>query len=163
MTSFARLLVGPLVFAVPALLVSACSFDDVPVSETAKMDAVPENCAAIKGFGFVQSTLLPKCAGSVCHDAGNTKGVVVLAPSLAYTTTVGVESRALPSMKLVEPGRPSRSFFFRKLSSTQGTACEKDLVPSSQCGGQMPLNDWFNFPEDWIEETRAWIACGAKP
>lgn len=93
----------------------------------------------------MQSTLLPKCAGSSCHDPGNDRAVVVLAPTRAYESTVGIDSRTLQTMKLIDAGRPSRSFFFRKLSNTQ-----------------MPLNDWFALPPEWIEETRPWIACGAK-
>jgi hypothetical protein len=143
-------------------LMSACSYDDLPPSASAKMDVVPENCGAIKGWTFVHETLLPKCAGSACHDAGNERATVVLAPATAYQGTVGVESRTLPSMKLVEPGQPSRSFLYRKLSATQAAACETAGAVATKCGAQMPLNDWFALPEEWIEETRAWIACGAK-
>ncbi len=145
------------------VLASACSYDDAPVSATAKMDAVPDDCATIKGWPFVRDTLLTKCSGSACHDPGNASAIVVLTPTTALQNTVGVVSRALPAMKLVEPGRPSRSFFFRKLSSTQEAACASESVTTSQCGAQMPLNDWFSLPDAWIEDTRAWIACGAKP
>ncbi len=72
-------------------------------------------------------------------------------------------STTLPSMKLVAPGRPSRSFLFRKLSATQAAVCEAEGLSASRCGQQMPLNDWFALPEAWIEETRLWIACGARP
>jgi hypothetical protein len=51
---------------------------------------------------------------------------------------------------------------FRKLSATQEAACESRGVAAAQCGAQMPLNDWFALPEEWVEETRVWIACGAK-
>jgi hypothetical protein len=142
---------------------SACSSTDDPADSTSsQMDIAPSDCSTIKGFSFVQSTLLPRCSGSTCHDAGNAESVVVLEPATAYEHIVGVNSRALPSMKIVEPGRPSRSFLYRKLVATQGAACENAGLAANECGKQMPLNDWFGLPEGWIEETRAWIACGAK-
>lgn len=142
--------------------VAACTYDDRPADDPSRMDDAPSDCASIKGWSFVQSTLLPKCAGSACHDAGNASRVVVLTPAAAYESTVGVTSQTLQSMKLVEGGRPSHSFLFRKVSNTQEGACGSQGLPASQCGGSMPLNDWFSLPPEWIEETRQWIACGAK-
>lgn len=141
---------------------AACSYDDRPADAPSRMDEAPADCNAIKGWSFVQSTLLPKCAGSSCHDPGNDRALLVLSQAKAYEGTVGITSQALQSMKLIEPGRPSRSFFFRKLSNTQSAACGAEGLASAQCGGSMPLNDWFALPPEWIEETRAWIACGAK-
>lgn len=142
--------------------VAACSYDDRPADAPSRMDEPPADCNAIKGWSFVQSTLLPKCAGSSCHDLGNDRAVVVLAPAKAYESTVGIDSRTLQTMKLIDAGRPSRSFFFRKLSNTQTAACGAEGLADAQCGGSMPLNDWFALPPEWIEETRPWIACGAK-
>lgn len=159
-----RLVVAMASVGALALLCACSSYEDVPPSSTTnEMDAVPQDCGAIQGWSFVRDTLLPKCSGSTCHDSGNVHAVVVLAPSTAYQSTVRVSSQALPSMTLIEPGSPSRSFFFRKLSATQAAACQTAGAPATQCGGQMPLNDWFGLPEEWIEATRAWIACGAKP
>lgn len=144
-----------------AAVVAACSYDNRPADDPTRLDEAPSDCGAIKGWSFVQGTVLSRCAGVGCHDAGNERGTVVLTPTSAYTSTVGINSQALPSMKLIEPGRPSRSFFFRKLSNTQAAACVGDAVPGAQCGNPMPLNDWSGIPPEWVEETRAWIACGA--
>lgn len=155
----------PGILAVAAIgLSSACSSTDEPgPSGSTEVDVVPGDCGAIKGWAFVSAKVLPSCKGSTCHDPGNNQALVVLAPDTAYQSTVGVVSTALPTMKLVEPGRPSRSFFYRKLVATQAAACEGDGVAASTCGAKMPLNDWFGLPDEYVEETRAWIACGAKP
>lgn len=158
-----RLLTATITLAALGLTGACASYDDVPPSAAEKMDGAPANCATIKGWSYVRDTLLPKCAGSACHDPGNTRSVVDLTPAVAYQLTVGKDSRALPSMKLVEPGKPSRSFLYRKLTASQATACQTEGAPTSQCGAQMPLNDWFALPEEWVEETRIWIACGARP
>ena len=162
-TSTHRLAGAASVAALGVGLVGACaSYDDHPRSTVSELDAPPTDCGAIKGYGYVTDTLLRKCGGSACHDPGNANGLVVLDPSVAYQNTVGIPSRLLPSMKLVEPGRPSRSFLFRKVTKSQEEACGIDGVPTKQCGAQMPLNEWFALPEEWVEETRLWIACGAK-
>jgi hypothetical protein len=162
MKTLRRLIVATTTLAATALA-CACSYDDLPPSSAAKADVVPQSCATIKGWSFVRDTVLAKCGGSACHDPGNTEAVVILAPESAYANIVGVDSRELPSMQLVEPGRPSRSFLFHKLSASQAEACETSGVNPSRCGAQMPLNDWFALPDAWTEETRAWIACGARP
>ena len=141
--------------------VAACSYDDRPADDPSRLDEAPSDCGSIKGWSFVQGTLLSRCAGGGCHDPGNQRGTLTLTPASAYTSTVGIPSQTLSSMKLIEPGRPSRSFLFRKVSNTQAAACVGDGAPGAQCGNSMPLNDWFALPPEWIEETRVWIACGA--
>lgn len=143
---------------------AACySYDDRPYDDPARVDAPPADCSSIEGFAYVRDTILPTCAGDSCHSANNQQGLVVLEGENAYANVVGVSSKFFPSMKLVEPGRPSRSFFFRKISGTQESACEANDEPPENCGARMPLGAWDESPQEWLDATQAWIACGANP
>jgi hypothetical protein len=157
------------VIAVVALLAATgcSSYDDSPTrkdTEALAMDDKPSDCGAAKTFSSLRPTLFAKCGGGTCHDPGNESNVVVFSgESTPYETVVGAPSKTVRSLKLVEPGKPSRSFLYRKISATHVAACEGAFVTPSSCGDQMPLNDWFGLAKETTEDTRRWIVCGANP
>lgn len=102
--------------------------------------------------------LQPSCGG--CHgSSGALAGLGGLqACRSGRTAMVGVPSSQLPSMALVEPGNPARSWLMHKLDGTQGDFTAQCVRRS--CGGLMPANQ----PQLTAAERdaiRAWIAAGA--
>lgn len=144
---------------VGALMLIACK-EDPPEDPS---DVRPADCTKLEGWRFVESTLLPGCQGYGCHSDQNIDAVVVLEPGAAYANIVKKPSHALPTMSIVEPGVPSRSFLYRKLMGTQRAACEAAGMGLDACGKKMPAEAWSPLPKEWIENVRAWIACGAEP
>ncbi len=72
---------------------------------------------------------------------------------------VSVPSVALPSMKLIEPGDPAKSFLMRKLD---GDACMFDAVcVNGSCGESMPQKSELIDPAT-RDAVRRWIHQGAK-
>lgn len=76
---------------------------------------------------------------------------------------VGVASVAEPSLSLVEPGLPSKSFLLYKLQmGVDGAACaELSCAADDSCGEAMPLNGG-GLGEGEREVIRRWIALGAN-
>lgn len=148
-------------------LAGCASYDDSPTrkdTEALAMDEKPADCSTAKKFSELRTTLFNQCAGSTCHDPGNERNEVVFSrDATPYEAIVGVPSKTVKSFKLVEPGKPSRSFLYRKISATHIGACEAALVAANACGAQMPLNDWFGLSKETTEDTRRWIVCGASP
>jgi hypothetical protein len=70
-------------------------------------------------------------------------------------------------MDLVEPGDPDTSFVYRKLTDTQGTACEEHGMPAFGCGSFMPLprlgEALGGMPAEEVAFFRRWIEEGAAP
>lgn len=110
--------------------------------------------APISGFNDIQGRIFtPLCATSACHS-GNppANAPLSLDPGAAWSQLVGVPSAELPSMNLVEPGDPDRSYLVLKLRGTAGDA-----------GGTATLMPLGGAPLDAEQEAavEAWIADGA--
>ena len=116
----------------------------------------PEQPGGVQASGLsdIQERIFTsRCATSACHS-GNppANAPLSLDPGLAWSQLVGVPSVQLPSMNLVEPGDPERSYLVLKLRGTAGAA--------GGTGTLMPLGD---APLDAEEQAsvEAWIADGA--
>lgn len=143
----------------------------------------PEGCFDYTGFDGAtpvvsfQSDVLPifqKSCGlsSACHGVENgvKPGQHYLGPKNGTTATQGqidsifaenVDATAVkePSMKVIAPGDPERSFILHKVDDTLD--CALLTCEGTACGGSMPLGS------EAIEATsrdtlRRWIAQGAQ-
>jgi hypothetical protein len=100
----------------------------------------------------------PSCGS--CHSTqGNEGGLGGLEScGTGYTSLVNVPSLELPSMDLVEPGDPTRSWLVYKLD---GSRHDFDMqCVGGSCGGPMPLNRPQLLPAE-RDAIRAWIMNGA--
>jgi hypothetical protein len=103
-----------------------------------------------------RDVIVPRCAR--CHDRPNDS---TTRASLTYERLIGMSVR-LPSMRLVEPGDPDRSFLYRKLTNSQAAACEEDGLPAFGCGGPMPpAMGGGLLAGDAVSAIRLWIEAGA--
>ncbi len=64
----------------------------------------------------LQVTFSTYCAVSGCHVPGNPTGGLALAPGFAYQNLVNVPSREYPTDMRVNPGDPSHSYLYLKVS-----------------------------------------------
>ncbi|OFX20581.1 MAG: hypothetical protein A2V77_21745 [Anaeromyxobacter sp. RBG_16_69_14] len=96
--------------------------------------------------------LVPRCATAGCHS-GNPPAVFPrLEEGASWDAMVGVSSEELPSMDLVEPGDPERSYLVLKLRGTAGAQGGSGLrMPPSAA----PLD------EAELTGIEAWITGGA--
>ncbi len=95
----------------------------------------------------------PRCASSSCHG-GNppANAPLSLDPERSYAELVGVPSSQLPTMSLVEPGDPERSYLVLKLRGTAAAA--------GGTGTLMPVGD-APLAEEEILAVEGWIQAGA--
>ena len=107
----------------------------------------------------VTSILERSCALGGCHLSGPGAGGLVLGRSAAAlrTAIVNVPSRQNPTMALVTPGDPDRSWLVAKLRGAFcGATCDRALG----CGGPMPPGEPLSASER--ATIIAWIADGAR-
>jgi hypothetical protein len=125
--------------------------------------------------------------GNVCHGSMRTVNVenLFLAPSsgpidaatakMIYDELVGVKSLEDPSMDLVTPKNPDRSFLLQKVLGTQdklASECLKapSLCPSPTCGPKTPCGTTMPYLGEMLgildpmglQNLTDWIAQGAK-
>jgi hypothetical protein len=104
---------------------------------------------------------VPIC--STCHHPRDMGRSPLLNEAGGYDAIVGVASRKVRSMNLVEAGDPSLSFLYHKVANTHGTVCRSAGVSDRDCGGRMPTGR--PDPGMLNAEQRAlindWIAAGA--
>lgn len=86
-----------------------------------------------------------------CHLTGQEQGGLALHPKAAYASLVGVRSQQSDLM-LVEPGDPSQSYLYRKLTNTHQAAGGE--------GEPMPMGAW-PLETEALELIRRWISEGA--
>lgn len=107
------------------------------------------------------------CGFSSCHGnaGGGSSGVFLGAkdgttdPGVVRQSLVGVAAPQLPSMPLVTPGDPSKSYLMRKLDGDQ---CVFDAqCTDKSCGQAMPRTGEV-LPVSERDKVRRWIAQGAK-
>ena len=99
----------------------------------------------------VQATFSSDCGVAGCHAPGNPPLGLVLTPQFAYTNIVGVSSREYGIEMRVNPGDPTTSFLYRKVSENPPPV-----------GYQMPAPATGSIltPAE-IDRIRRWILQGA--
>jgi hypothetical protein len=99
----------------------------------------------------IQLTFSSDCAVAGCHVPGNPPLGLVLAPGFAYNYLVNVRSRELPGELRVNPGNPTFSFLYQKLSENPPPV-----------GYQMPAPATGSvLAQAEIDRVRRWILQGA--
>ena len=104
---------------------------------------------------------VPICV--TCHHPRDMGRSPLLNESGGYAAIVGVPSRKVTSMNLVEAGDPSLSFLFHKVSNTHGTVCSSAGVSDEDCGRRMPSGrpDPGMLNAEQLALINDWIAAGA--
>jgi hypothetical protein len=98
----------------------------------------------------LQSSLFtPTCALAGCHNAASARAGLVLEDGLTFEETVNVASSQVPSIDIVEPGDPERSYLIKKLRG------DSDIS-----GARMPDGGPFLSAER-IADVASWIDSGA--
>ncbi len=99
----------------------------------------------------VQATFSSDCGVAGCHTPGNPPLGLVLTPEFSFKNLVGVSSREYGVEMRVNPGDPTTSFLYRKLSENPPPV-----------GYQMPAPATGSIltPAE-IDEVRRWILQGA--
>lgn len=92
----------------------------------------------------------PSCGG--CHSGDSPAAGLDLAAGRSYEQTVDVPSVQVPELLRVQPGRPSDSYLFIKITGDDRMASGTFQMP---IGGELS-NDQIRMVEEWI-------AGGAKP
>ncbi len=71
--------------------------------------------------GNVQPILTAHCAVLGCHTGANPTGFIVLAAGFSFAAIGNASSTQLPTMKLVEPGFPDKSYVYKKITGAGAT------------------------------------------
>jgi hypothetical protein len=101
-------------------------------------------------FTAVQNEIFtPSCALSGCHNAGSQASGLNLSAGAAYGEIVDVASVEQSSRDRIEPGEPSESYLYLKVTGD-----------GSITGSRMPLGGPA-LSEDLIDLLRDWIEAGA--
>ncbi len=99
----------------------------------------------------IQHTFSSDCAVAGCHVPGNPPLGLVLAPGFSYDYLVNVRSREYPIELRVNPGNPSTSFLYQKVSENPPPV-----------GYQMPAPATGSIlGQAEIDRIRRWILQGA--
>lgn len=100
------------------------------------------------------------CAFSACHGLANKRLYLGGSdPAAARAALVNVAASAAPTLHLVEPGDPAKSFLLRKLD---GDACSLvGTCKDGDCGDTMPPRGEL-LPVASRDLVRRWIGQGAK-
>jgi hypothetical protein len=138
-----------------AIAVGGCAGSDAVCGpETAPAPREPETAS----LADVQAILGRSCAVGGCHASAPGAGGLVLpqADAAWVDGVVGVRSQQNPSMDLVAPGDPARSWLVHKISGDLcGFTCDARLG----CGGPMPFGPPLAEPERGV--ILKWIRDGA--
>ncbi len=99
----------------------------------------------------IQLTFSSDCAVAGCHVPGNPPLGLVLAPGFSYDYLVNVRSRELPGELRVNPGNPTFSFLYQKLSENPPPVGYQ--MPAPATGSVLAQTE--------IDRVRRWILQGA--
>jgi hypothetical protein len=138
----------------PVLVVAACG-SDTTICPGQDFTA---NATGSATAADVRSILAQNCALGGCHlSSPGAGGLVLDASSSAWVSAlVGVPAQESPSLELVAPGDPDRSWIVHKIF---GEFCGTTCSASSGCGGQMPFGGQLS-PTDQGTIVE-WIMAGA--
>jgi hypothetical protein len=99
----------------------------------------------------IQLTLSSDCGVAGCHVPGDPPLGLVLTPGFSYAYLVNVRSREYPSDFRVNPGDPSTSFFYLKISENPPPVGYQ--MPAPATGSVLKVAE--------IDRVRRWILQGA--
>jgi hypothetical protein len=99
----------------------------------------------------VQEMLSSDCGVAGCYAPGNPPLGLVLTPGFAYSNLFNVRAREYPGELRVNPGDPTTSFFYRKLSENPPPAGYQ--MPAPATGSVLKASE--------IDKVRRWILQGA--
>jgi hypothetical protein len=99
----------------------------------------------------IQHTLSSDCGVAGCHVPGDPPLGLVLAPGFAYSFLVNVRSREYPVEFRVNPGDPTTSFLYQKISENPPPVGYK--MPAPATGSVLETTE--------IDRVRRWILQGA--
>jgi hypothetical protein len=118
-----------------------CDASDETIPSTDATEEEPPTCTIVKGDVRYSKDVAPifgSCSGELCHAAWS------------YATTVGMSSEeCCDRRKLIDPGRPERSYILQKLRGT-------DL-----CGNTSEMPPGANVPSAVLDVVESWICLGA--
>ncbi|NOU34405.1 MAG: hypothetical protein HOO96_41460 [Polyangiaceae bacterium] len=125
--------------------------------------AVPTSFAPAAAVSFERDVFplfAKSCAFSACHALANKRLYLGGSdPAAARAALVNVAASAAPTLHLVEPGDPAKSFLLHKLD---GDACTLvGTCKDGDCGDTMPPQGEL-LPVASRDLVRRWIAQGAK-
>jgi hypothetical protein len=121
---------------------------DTSTADTSTDDTGPAGLSfAADVYGPI---IAPKCG---CHMPGAGGMVMGNDATSAYAVIVGVASEDVPGLSRIEPGDPTASYLFHKISGTQ--------VDVGGLGSTMPLGD--SLTADQVMVIEQWILDGAQP
>jgi hypothetical protein len=96
-------------------------------------------------FTRVQSQVFtPTCAQVGCHDALGKQAQMDLTAGRAYGMIVSKQSTQMPSLMRIQPGDPSTSYLYRKIT---GSGITGDRMPQ---GGPTLTDVQIKLVRDWI-------------
>jgi hypothetical protein len=138
-----------------ALVVGGCGQTDASCGGAALTVREPDTASP----AAAKAILGRSCAVGGCHASAPGAGGLVLPQAGAawVDSVVGVRSQENPSMDLVTPGDPERSWLVHKIA---GDLCRFSCDAAVGCGGQMPFGDQLAEPERGT--IVAWIRAGAS-
>lgn len=161
-----RTLSVTLLLATASMLLLGCpGEEEPPPGKTCVEEDVPAGFDPAPPTSFsrdVMPVFRTSCAFSTCHGTtvGDANGVFLGGTDATRIRNglVSLKARKLPSMPLVTPGDPTRSFLQRKID---GTHCALDAQCAGQtCGERMPLGQ--GDLGAGRAAIRRWILQGAK-
>ncbi len=152
--------------ALLGLVLAGCPAEEETPAGGCREDAVPAGFDATTPTSFAKDVMPvfeTSCAFSSCHgsNAGSANGIYLGSSDPAATRKALLDTKAerLPSMPLVTPGDPGKSFLVRKI---EGTQCALDAqCTGGTCGRSMPQGQDL-LPEAARFAIRRWVAQGAK-
>jgi len=157
--SGARRAIPPLLCAAVGLGLGACASEASKPACAAASTATNSDLMTPK-VSFqadVVPVLAQGCAFSSCHGASHPP-VIGKDPAKWHAVILSAESTILPTMPLVTPGDPAKSFLMHKLDGDQclfDSACK-----DGDCRSRMPLAN-PPLPGPVCDVVRRWIVQGA--
>lgn len=113
-----------LIFTLSLLLV-ACGKLETPTDPGGGGEPIDPTAT----FTRVQNEIFtPTCAVVACHHPIGQQSQLILTASQAYANTVNVASVEMPSLRRVQPGDPTNSYLYRKIT---GSGITGDRMPQS--------------------------------
>jgi hypothetical protein len=95
-------------------------------------------------FTRIKTEILPTCSAVGCHGRIAPQQNMILEPDRAYAMIVNVHSVEMPSLFRINPGDPTNSYLYRKIS---GAGITGDRMPQ---GGPYLTDAEIQLVRDWI-------------
>jgi len=157
---------------------SSCGTEEVPPTSptpggTCPLYEVPSGIDLTQPVVSFKNEVMPifnaTCNSGSCHGSSlKPAGGVFLGSEAARggdassvrMGLVGAAAQEMPSMPLVTPGDPAKSFLMHKLDADQCAFAGQCTI--GNCGALMPNGSSMPLPPTNRDQVRRWIAQGAK-